>query len=416
MKKIIIITVSLFFGNYVNSQINVKLKELSKAHCFVEMDSINNMSKGADYYFYKGLFANVCNNPKLSNQYLDSLKDKTLKNSFEFLKLKNDNYVKTFNYHLALQTSKELTSKFVKHYSEEELKDELNTQKIWKVLDYKPVQNISKFSNATLTTKKDKVGFTTIKVNGNGVDTSFVFDTGAGLNCISESIAKKYALQIIPNETVAIQSFTGQMCEVKVGIAPMLKIGDIIIENSVFIVYPDSAFSFSNGAYVINGIIGFPIIKELGTITIEKGLLTFSKLREQTVEVRNLFVDQLRAIVTLKFNGKLHPYNFDSGGKTSLFNKSFYEAYKDYIDSNGTLSIRNESGAGGNVITKEVVELKDQEIFLNSCSIKLKKMSVDKDSYGIYGKVNYGNIGQDVLSQFKKVVISFDNSYLKLEY
>ncbi|WP_278021860.1 hypothetical protein [Flavobacterium ginsengisoli] len=88
------------------------LKQLSKQHQFAKMDSLNSKEKGKDYYFYKGLYANVCNKPKLSNQYLDSLKNNELINSYEFTKLKDDNYIKLFSYNSAYMASKILTMKF----------------------------------------------------------------------------------------------------------------------------------------------------------------------------------------------------------------------------------------------------------------------------------------------------------------
>jgi hypothetical protein len=400
---------------FSQSKLDNQLKELSKQHQFVSMDSLNSVLKNKDYYFYKARFANVCNNPSQSNKYLDSLKDSNIKSSFEYLGLKNDNYVKMFNYKMAFETSKQLTNTFSKKFTKEELEDELNTQKIWQLLRQEISQKINEFASVTVNTKKDLAGLTTINVKGSNADTNFFFDTGAGLSCITESIAKKYNVKIVSEEKVLIQSFTGQMCSVNVGIAPILRIGNIIVENAVFLVYPDSSFSFANGAYVINGIIGFPIAKELGTITIEENTLTFSKLVNINVQEKNLFVDQLRAIVTLTYKGKKLPFNFDSGAQTSLFTKAFYESFKEYIDLNGFASKRNEAGAGGNEVEKEIIELSDQVFWLNSKPISLKKMSIDKNDYGIYGKVNFGNIGQDFIGQYKKIIISFDNNYLQLE-
>ena len=87
----------LAFGQVAFGQTNLsnKIKEFSEQQQFVRMDSLNNKVKGKEYYFYKGLFANVCNNPKLSNTYLDSIKNNKIVNTYEFVKLKNDNYIKT---------------------------------------------------------------------------------------------------------------------------------------------------------------------------------------------------------------------------------------------------------------------------------------------------------------------------------
>lgn len=391
------------------------LKQLSKQHQFAKMDSLNSKEKGKDYYFYKGLYANVCNKPKLSNQYLDSLKNNELINTYEFAKLKDDNYIKLFSYNSAYMASKVLTMKFQQRFTKEELQDEINTQQIWKTLRGTRPQSIDKFTKITVAAVKDKAGLITTEVKAKDTVSHFVFDTGAGISCITESIAKKMGVKILPDHNISVESFTGQKNKVRIGVASEINLGELKIHNAVFLVYPDKAFTFADGAYVINGIIGFPIIKELGTITFEKDKLTFSKESESGTNEKNLFVDELRAIVMLKYKSKTLPFNFDSGAKVSLFNKAFYETFKTDLDSIGTLETTKSSSAGAEVVSTEVLVLKDQPISLGNKTIQLPKMEIAPKDYGVYGEVNYGNIGQDVLGQFEKVVISFDGNYLKLE-
>lgn len=391
------------------------LKQLSKQHQFAKMDSLNSKEKGKDYYFYKGLYANVCNKPKLSNQYLDSLKNNELINTYEFAKLKDDNYIKLFSYNSAYMASKILTMKFQQRFTKEELLDEINTQQIWKTLRGTRPQSIDKFTTITVAAVKDKAGLITTEVKVKDTVSHFVFDTGAGISCITESIAKKMGVKILPDNNISVESFTGQKNKVRIGVASEINLGELKVHNTVFLVYPDKAFTFADGAYVINGIIGFPIIKELGTITFEKDKLTFSKESESGTNEKNLFVDELRAIVMLKYKSKTLPFNFDSGAKVSLFNKAFYETFKTDLDSIGSLETTKSSSAGAEVVSTEVLVLKDQPISLGNKTIQLPKMEIAPKDYGVYGEVNYGNIGQDVLGQFEKVVISFDGNYLKLE-
>lgn len=408
----LLFAVQIVFGQTKSDSI---LKQLSKQHQFAKMDSLNSKEKGKDYYFYKGLYANVCNKPKLSNQYLDSLKNNELINTYEFAKLKDDNYIKLFSYNSAYMASKVLTMKFQQRFTKEELQDEINTQQIWKTLRGTRPQSIDKFTKITVAAVKDKAGLITTEVKAKDTVSHFVFDTGAGISCITESIAKKMGIKILPDHNISVESFTGQKNKVRIGVAEEINLGELKIHNAVFLVYPDKAFTFADGAYVINGIIGFPIIKELGTITFEKDKLTFSKESESGANEKNLFVDELRAIVMLKYKNKTLPFNFDSGAKVSLFNKAFYETFKTDLDSIGTLETTKSSSAGAEVVSTEVLVLKDQSISLGNKIIQLPKMEIAPKDYGVYGEVNYGNIGQDILGQFKKVVISFDSNYLKLE-
>lgn len=416
MKKHLIFTLLLVSGMALSQNLTEKyLKDLSEQQQFAKMDSLNNKTKTKDYFFYKALFANVCNNPSMSNLYLDNLKPGAITKSFKYYKLKNDNYIKEFDYENAYQTSKILTTQFPKNFTEEELNDEMNSQRIWEVLKSQKPQTIDAFKTISVGAKKDVAGLITTEVQANTAPSDFVFDTGAGISCITESLAKQMGLTILPDNNIKVMSFTGIENKVLIGVAPVLTIGTITIYNAVFLVYPDSAFTFANGAYVIHGIIGFPIIKELGTVTIAPDTLTFCKRITLEKKEKNLFIDQLRSVLMLKYKGKTLPFNFDSGARESTFNKSFYELFQPYLDQNGTIVTEKTAGAGGQEVISTLLELKDQNIQLGELTIDLKKFQVDQLNYGVYGKVNYGNIGQDIIGQFKKATISFDSNYLKLE-
>ena len=284
-----------------------------------------------------------------------------------------------------------------------------------KILTTTPPQTISSFNTAEIETQKDLAGLVTIKVSNNNYTSDFVFDTGAGLNCITETQAINFGVKILPDNNIQVESFTGQKNKVRIGVAKNISIGNITINNAIFLVYPDEAFSFADGQYKINGIIGFHIIKELGTITLEDKLITAKKRTVPYRGKKNFFVDQLRSIVIIEFQGKRIPCNFDSGADSSLFSKSFYEIFKSYIDQNGIEEQMKSSSAGAEIIQKKVKVLENENLKIGDTTITLPELIIDTSNYGVYGKVNYGNIGQDILSQFKKVTLSFDDNYILLE-
>lgn len=117
----------------------------------------------------------------------------------------------------------------------------------------------------------------------------------------------------------------------------------------------------------------------------------------------------------IEFKGKRIPCNFDSGADSSLFTKGFYEAFQNYIDLNGIQDQMESSGAGAEIIKKDVKVLENEQILIGNTAVTIPEFIIDTTNYGVYGKVNYGNIGQDVLNQFKKVTLSFDENYILLE-
>ena len=415
MKKLILLFLLSSQGLIAQQSNDELLMEFKNSFQYNKMDSLNEVTKGKNYFFYKSVYENVTNHPDISLKLLKKNRNKQLKNSFEYVKLVNDNASKTYDYQKANETSLRLINEFKDQYTLDELNEEINNQRIWEVLKNSPKQTISAFTKEVIKTKTDLAGLQTIEVKNGDFRSDFVFDTGAGLSCITTSQAEKLGVTLLPDNNIEVESFTGQKNKVRIGVANSLTIGAITIKNAVFLIYPDEAFTFAEGKYVINGIIGFPIAKDLGTLTFENDLITVSKETIHPNYQKNFFIDHLRPIVMVKYNGKVLPNNLDSGATWSLFTKTFYETFKDYIDAKSTLEVTKHAGAGAEVIENEIKILKNETIFIGNTKIDLNNLKIDHLNYGVYGKSNYGNIGQDVLKPFKKVTMSFDQNYLLLE-
>ena len=71
-------------------------------------------------------------------------------------------------------------------------------------------------------------------------------------------------------------------------------------------------------------------------------------------------------------------------------------------------------------IEKKINDLYKQSVkdkfYLFDCSLKVYKEKYNKrlDDFNIRGTVFYENLGQDLIQQYKRVTISFDNKYLEL--
>ncbi|WP_121967178.1 retropepsin-like aspartic protease [Myroides sp. N17-2] len=418
MKKPILLLTTLISSTlFAQVKLNPELKSLADHHQYNVLFEKNKTNKTDDKYYFDALYYSVLNQPKQSNELLKqfAVKNRASIKNIEYWKLVNENNIKTFDYNQAYKASKYLVDNFKSELGPEEYIEEQNNMRIWKAIKDKPIQKIQSFSTISVPTHKDLMNLTTLEVEANNIKKDFVFDTGAGLNCITETLAKQMNFDIIKSETIKVKSFTGASNEIKIAIAPKLTIGDIVIENTLFLVFPDTAFTFGDGLYQIHGIIGFPVAKELGTITFETEKLTFSKTESNTKEPKNLFFESLRPIVVLNYNGKNLPFNLDTGAQNSMFSKPLYQLFENEIKAKATKTTSTTSGAGGQQKTVELYQLNNQTFKLNNQILTLPKMLIDAENFDVYGEYNYGNIGQDILSQYKKIIISFDHNYLKLE-
>lgn len=422
MKKVLLIHLFFVFSatlSLAQDKGKDNLYKLYKAKQFKELNDHNTSNSHPLHLFYKGVYANVCNQPALSNSYLDEFVNKVKEPpalvSFEYWTVRNDNYVKLFDYRNAFATQDKLLKDFKGRYEEDQYADEQHALSIWKSLVGQEPQTLSRTGKVIIPMSRDIAGLINIKVRANDTDTSFVFDTGAGISSITESLAKKLGLRIMPDTGIKVAGFSNIYNPVRIGVADELKIGDITVHNEPFLIFQDDAFSFAGGAYKINGIIGFPIAKEMGTITITADHLEVDDVpAEDKDREKNLFVELLRPILFLEYKGETRPYNFDTGAGASQFSKAFYEAYGKEMKKRGKYEQRGDASAGGARIHRSLI-VDSVSFLLGDQVISFPKIDIDTDNYHVSGKELYGNLGQDLLKQYKRVTISFKGNYLKLE-
>jgi hypothetical protein len=420
MKKIFLSSI-VFFLPALSSFAQTKdtLYKLYKDKQFIQLEKTNTAKHHSLYSFYKAVYTNVCNQPDQSNLYLDSFmqgkKEPPLLVGLDYWKLRNDNYVKLFDYKNAYTTQQVLMTKYKSKYSAGEYKAELYTSEIWRVLINEKRQTTIRSGSTTLPTTHDLAGLINIHVQSSDIDTSFVFDTGAGMSSITESLAKKMKFRILPGNEINVAGFSNIFNVVQIAVADELRIGDIVIHNEPFLVFKDEALTFAGGAYKINGIIGFPVAKELGSITITPGALQINDLLlEDATTEKNLFIELLHPVLFLKYKKKLLPFNFDTGAGSSQLSKKFFTAYRNEVTKSGQYKTNQNASAGGTRKYKAFMA-DNVHFMLNEQEIIFPVIEIDIEHNHVSSEGLYGNIGQDLLKKYQKVTINFKNNYLKLE-
>lgn len=322
---------------------------------------------------------------------------------------KIDNHVKLYQYREAHLATQLMLRKYRHVLSAEERDDAHNSDIIWKGLQDVPPQTTSVASETSIPYRRDLAGLINIPVRFADSTFDFVFDTGANLSVITESYARKTSLRML-NVRFKVEAITGLQVYAKLGIADELKMGNIIVRNAVFMVFPDSALSFARGLYTIKGIIGFPIIEQLQEIRINKNTMTVPQTATDR-NLRNFGVDELLPVISVGYKTDTLAFTFDTGAQFTFLNEPFYRNYKPLIDSAGKSFEMQIGGAGGITKTK-AYRLPQIEITVAGQPAVLKDVAVKTSSTSPKDKLYYGNFGQDIMNQFKEMVISFQYMYV----
>lgn len=345
---------------------------------------------------------------QLANQLLSSHSELPDSIALRIYRIQSDNYIKLFNYRKAAETIQIILNSYSHILPAKETNDFLNVLKIWEALKDVTPQEVMVPATVRLKMYADKAGLKNLSIS-NGNDTiGFIFDTGANISTIIESTAQRLKMVDIPSE-IEVGTITGQKVKASLAVAPSLKMGDVEIKNAVFLVLPDSALSFPQIDYTIKGILGFPVISAFREIQITSDN-EFIIPEKETITgfPPNLALDGLQPVIYM--NG-FH-FTFDTGASESMLYQNFYQHIKNEVIDNYPEARFRFGGAGG---VKEFsgysisyeFEILDKKAKLEN--LKLLKEKIKEDE-----KV-YGNIGQDLITQFQKMTLNFERMFIKFD-
>lgn len=364
------------------------------------------------YYqaFLHNFFHDLPNSNIVINTLLNKHKHQLNKNEIGNLLMKKiDNHVKLYQYKQAYHAAQVLLTKYRLVLSDNERADARNSAIIWKGLQHIEPQTTTITKDTRIPYRRDLAGLINIPVSFADSTFDFVFDTGANLSVINESYARKARLLIL-NVFFKVQAITGLEVKAKLAIARELKMGDIIIRNAVFMVFPDSALSFAKGRYSIKGIIGFPVIEQLQEIHINKNAMTVPQTATDR-NIRNFGVDELFPVIAVGFNTDTLSFTFDTGAQFTFLNPPFYSKYKSLIDTAGESFDMQIGGAGGITKTK-AWRLPEVTFTVAGHPVILKDVAVKTLSHTPKERLYYGNLGQDIMNQFQEMIINFRYMYV----
>jgi predicted aspartyl protease len=364
--------------------------------------------------YYQAFLHNFFHDLTTSNQEIALLLEKYKKqfshNEIGNLLMKKvDNHVKLYEYREAHLTTQLLLRKYRKVLTADEQNDARNSDIIWKGLQHVAPQTTTIARETQIPYRRDLAGLINVPVRFADSTFDFVFDTGANISVITESYARKSNLRML-NVRFKVKAITGLEVDADLGIANELRMGDIIIRNAVFMVFPDSTLSFARGLYTIKGIIGFPVIEQLQEIRINKKSLI---VPQTTVDrnIRNFGVDELLPVISVVYNTDTLAFTFDTGAQFTFLNEPFYRNYRPLIDTAAKAFDMQIGGAGGITKTK-AYRLPQIAITVAGQPALLKDVAVKTTSTDVKDKLYYGNLGQDVMNQFKEMVINFRYMYV----
>ncbi|MCM4158404.1 hypothetical protein FHG64_12535 [Antarcticibacterium flavum] len=321
------------------------------------------------------------------------------------------NYSREYKYQKAFNSLERLLQDYVHYMTEAEKKNNENTLLIWKALQGQPKQKIRITQTLNVPIIRDKAGLQNLLVSSGNTTKNFIFDTGANLSTITATTAEEFGVKLLQG-SFEVNSITGEKILSRMGIAPEIRLGPVIIENALFLVFPDDALAFPQIDFQINGILGFPVLEALGEIQITRDDRLVVPLQQTIAMEQNLALDFLTPLLYLENKRGKGVYTFDTGAnKTMLYNIYLLQHQAEY-DGTAPDVDYTFGGAGGTTSKKGfyttfIPVINGKSVAIDSV-IVLKEPVTDTNLF-------YGNLGQDLIQKFDKMIINFDQMFLKFE-
>jgi len=253
-----------------------------------------------------------------------------------------------------------------------------------------------------------------IGVNGGTVDA--ILDTGSGVSTLSLSNARRLGVRMLAGQA-SIGTATSQNVTTGLAIADRVTLGGAEFRNVIFLVMPDEALTFANGAYVVHAIVGLPLLMPLGRLEYRKigngatETLRYGPSSNRAGRDSNLLADGVEAVALVRANDNARTLRFfiDNGAPHSHLNRRFADELPE-ITSSGRHQAVTTAGGGGSETQADAMILPSLTLHIGSGAAQLSNVPLIDDHH----TSRHGDIGLDALEPGRGYVLDFIAMRLEL--
>ena len=371
-----------------------------------------------DQLFYLASIQNAFNEHDKSTATVEKALDRHLEEyspeELYFLhKTKYINHYNQYMYAEALRQCDILMSDYKDVMDSVKYLNLVNDRKVLTALKNAPAQEIEKHGNSWIDMHRDRLNLLNISLEIQGDSIDFLFDTGSSFSFIRRSIAEKYGMEI-HDVDFEVEGATGQAVNCDITLLDSFSMGNIKVRNALFWVFDDKDLTVPRFNYSVNGALAFPIIRSLEEVHYIFGSRLFIPAFPVDYGLANMALDDHDPVVAIYQDGDTLPYFFDTGSSFTSLYSPYYQENAAYIDSTFRKETFHVGSIGGEkefttyIVDSIELSLADKTAWINSVETYTEYIYKDHEKV-------YGNLGQDFLLQFEKMIISSKYSSLLLE-
>lgn len=425
---------------------DIRIQELLNNKDWLALDSEYNKYKSRiknnSLKDFSEVMLNLCfNHPKRAMDVMDAIMAHSqteigLNSLLELTKIYLHTNFNNGNYNRAYEVSNSMLKSAIENQLPQEIIQNLTIAETLysKFKDLKPLEIIRPNKNievpmgiATITfnEKDDSNGIEhvteknipVIKVTINGKESVFLFDTGFESTTVFENVAEELKLQTIVDSiaVVGIGSQAGTLA-----LLDSLSLGELIFKN--ILVATTKNFFVEGGidlaAMGIAGILGLDLMRKINEIqTIKKpdgkyGMFIPFNQSALPESGKNIYIDDNKLYISTKLDSKSSVFHFDTGNSSTHLTKEYYEKHKTWMDENLEKQCACHFGVG-EADVKNLYILPELNVNVAGVNFHKKDVNVYTEDVFLTPERSEGSLGADFLLNYNKVILNFDQMFVK---
>jgi hypothetical protein len=320
---------------------DARLQNLLADHQFLRIESQLDQLPPEQAQLYRGILANRSNDLKTSIELLEPLADKVTASGNAgqeklLRKALAEDYLRLGDWAKAAKAYQTLDSRLQGKLSPDE-QDEIEMPlKMLPLAAANPPMTVEPADPFLLQVSKNPLGLTDVPVYVDARPHSWMLDPTAPFNLIARSLAKEAGLKV-SDEVTTIHTLTGQPIQVHVTVIPRFTLGGrLTFRNMTAFVYEDADYFFPKSRYQVEGVLGYPALSALGSLTITGDATVYvqpAKLLQPAEEAEppapgaRFFFDGDQMIVALGKTGEERMFAVDASGQQTYLTARYYDEH-----------------------------------------------------------------------------------------
>ena len=173
---------------------------------------------------------------------------------------------------------------------------------------------------------RDALGLTDVPVFVDAQSHDWMLDPTSPFNLICRSTAKQIGLKV-SDAAATVNTITGRPMQVHMTVIPRFTLGTVTFRNMTAFVFEDADYYFPGSAYQVRGVLGFPAVSALGSLTVTANSnieVQPGPNAEKLTTGARFFLDGEQIITALGKPGAERMFVVDAGGQQTYLTSRYF--------------------------------------------------------------------------------------------